>query len=235
MSPVAHPPPEGCALAEPATARALRYYRLRAWVLTLIALTCVMLGTGVQLLVLAEDGSLVLRVVASAANAVSLVATGTGIGGCVNAARMRRTLARHPWVACPYRFHELAGHPVVILIDPLGDRAQYTLAITARPGTWRPLANQKLDKLWFAGDPDTGGVLSPPGGEHLVWARPIRLHPIRRHVLNAIIKPDPNPGMTYRLRPVRTNVGTAHVPSVKRGSSPCRTPTAPPRLPTLLS
>ncbi len=26
--------------------------------------------------------------------------------------------------------------------------------------------------LWWAGDPRTGGVIAPPGGEHLLWVRP---------------------------------------------------------------
>ncbi|HSA52617.1 MAG TPA: hypothetical protein VLH10_21230 [Yinghuangia sp.] len=170
-------PPEGSALARSDTRRALRRYRLRAWSLILLGL--VLYGgawsferhTGLPPIV-----TLALILAAGCAGVFGLVTH-------FQAARMHRVLVRHPWVACACRFHGAGTYPgggnqpVLVLIDPARDGAQHVLAVIATARRARRLRPCDGVDVWFAGDPARGGVVSPPGGGHLLWTRPVLLRP----------------------------------------------------------
>ncbi|MFF7246134.1 hypothetical protein ACFZBU_19745 [Embleya sp. NPDC008237] len=170
---------EGVALSLHATARALRVYRLRAVVTTVIGSACT--GAWFAVLSTAED---------SAGEAwggwgtvplvVGVVALVIGIGALVLGRRMRRTLARHPWVTCSCRFRDPADGdgawgPPLVIGDRAGDGTQYALTVVSMSHRWWHLHKCDGGDVWFAGDPAHGGVVSPPGGELLLWTRPSRL------------------------------------------------------------
>ncbi|MEU8133932.1 hypothetical protein [Streptodolium elevatio] len=175
-------PPEGSALAEPGTRRALRGYRLRAWSL-------ILLGGALYAAAWILERQTDLPPVWTLATILAAGCAGVfGLVTQVQAARMHRVLARHPWVACACRFHAPATYPtagnqsVVVLIDPARDGAQHVLAVVATARRARRLAPCDGSKVWFAGDPARGGVVSPPGGGHLLWTRPVLLRPWSRYV-----------------------------------------------------
>jgi hypothetical protein len=182
MKPLVPPPPEGSALAEPATRRALRGYRLRAGALMLLG---AVLYAGAWIVERQADFS-------PAWTLVTILAAGcSGVFGlvlAVQAIRMHRVLARHPWVACACRFHEgpsypgAGNQPVVVLIDPARDGSQYVLTVVATARRARKLRPCDGAKVWYCGDPGRGGVVSPPGGAHLLWTRPVLLRPWSRYV-----------------------------------------------------
>jgi len=175
-------PPEGSALARAETRRALRGYRLRAWSLVLLGLVAY---AGAWTVERHTD-------VPPVATLALILASGcAGVFGVVlhfQATRMRRALARHPWVACACRFHDRGSFPgagnesVLVLIDPARDGAQHVLAVVATARRARRLRPCDGAEVWYAGDPTRGGVVSPPGGGHLLWTRPILLRPWSKYV-----------------------------------------------------
>ncbi|MDI2129970.1 hypothetical protein [Yinghuangia seranimata] len=175
-------PPEGSALAEPATRRALRGYRLRAWGLILLGAVLYAAAWAVERHTdVPSPWTLAVILAAGCAVVFGLVAQ-------VQSARMHRVLSRHPWVACACRFHEPGSYPgasnqsVLVLIDPARDGSQHVLAVVATARRARRLRPCDGAKVWFAGDPARGGVVSPPGGGHLLWTRPFLLRPWSRYV-----------------------------------------------------
>jgi hypothetical protein len=175
-------PPEGSALAEPATRRALRGYRLRACALMLVGAMLYAAGWGVERYADLPAAWTLLLILASGCCVVF------GLVAHVQATRMRRVLARRPWVACTCRFHEPPTVPgggnqsVLVLIDPAGDGAQHVLAVVATARRARRLRPYDGTKVWYAGNPARGGVVSPPGGGFLLWTRPILVRPWSRYV-----------------------------------------------------
>ncbi|MEU4093219.1 hypothetical protein [Streptomyces sp. NPDC026673] len=100
-----------------------------------------------------------------------------------NAARMRRRLRRHPWRSYPVsvRPPRLAG-PVVRLRPSDGDKV-FVQAVVSLNFRWHLV--QGSATLWFCGFPGRGGVLAPPGGAPLLWARRIRIPYARRRLERA--------------------------------------------------
>ncbi|MGW1996882.1 hypothetical protein [Embleya sp. NPDC001921] len=170
---------EDVALSLHATARALRVYRLRAVATTVIGLAST--GAWFAILSTAGDGGdgawggwgMVPLV-------VGLAALVSGTGALVLARRMRRTLSRHPWVNCSCRFRDPADGdgawgPPLVIGDRAGEGTQYALTVVSMSHRWWHLHKCDGGDVWFAGDPARGGVVSPPGGELLLWTRPSRL------------------------------------------------------------
>lgn len=98
------------------------------------------------------------------------------VGGAVvrhRTQRMRRVLGTRPWaaqvsVALP---RGLNGAAVVLGGPGAGE------LLPLRPHTSQsrfPLLNGPAGVLWWCGDARTGGVLAPPGGRELIWAKPVR-------------------------------------------------------------
>lgn len=175
-------PPEGSALAEPGTRRALRRHRLRAWGLLLAGAVLYAAAWGLERNTELPPVWTLATILLAGCAAVFAVSTH------VQAVRMHRVLVRHPWVACACRCHDGSTYPgggnqlVLVLIDPARDGAQHVLTVVATARRARRLRACDGAKVWFAGDPARGGVVSPPGGELLLWTRPVLLRPWSRYV-----------------------------------------------------
>ncbi|MEU9617704.1 hypothetical protein [Streptomyces sp. NPDC048155] len=98
------------------------------------------------------------------------------VGGAVvgrRARRMRRALGAGPWVAHASVALQRGSSGAVVVLGGPGQGELLPLA----PSTaqWRfHLLNGPGGVLWWCGDPRRGGVLAPPGGTELIWAKPVR-------------------------------------------------------------
>ncbi|MFB7553674.1 hypothetical protein [Streptomyces sp. NPDC056154] len=139
------------------------------------------------------------------------------VGGAVvrhRARRMRRVLGAGPWVArTSVALQRGSGGAVVVLGGPGPGEL---LPLAPSTAQWRfHLLNGPGGVLWWCGDPRKGGVLAPPGGTELIWARPVR-------------------GRRARSIAARPQVGALHTrpapsrPQIARGSTaPSRPQIAP--------
>ncbi|MFJ9680137.1 hypothetical protein ACIRP2_19025 [Streptomyces sp. NPDC101194] len=98
------------------------------------------------------------------------------LGGAVvmsRARRMRRVLGAAPWVAhTSVALQRGSSGAVVVLAGP---EPGELLPLAPSTAQWRfHLLNGPGGVLWWCGDPRNGGVLAPPGGTELIWARPVR-------------------------------------------------------------
>ncbi|SCD40413.1 hypothetical protein GA0115241_10174 [Streptomyces sp. DpondAA-D4] len=94
--------------------------------------------------------------------------------------RMRRVLGSRPWTAHASVAVQRGGGSaaVVLAVGPDGDEL---LVLTPLTVQWRyHLLTDTAGVLWWCGDPRTGGVLAPPGGEELIRARPLGTRRARR-------------------------------------------------------
>ncbi|MCX4796527.1 hypothetical protein OG497_21120 [Streptomyces sp. NBC_01242] len=89
------------------------------------------------------------------------------------ARQMRRVLGAGPWVAhSSVALQRGSSGAAVVLSGPGTDEL---LPLAPSTPQWRfPLLNDPGGKLWWCGDPRKGGVLAPPGGTELIWAKPVR-------------------------------------------------------------
>ncbi|WP_031157923.1 hypothetical protein [Streptomyces erythrochromogenes] len=86
--------------------------------------------------------------------------------------RVKAVLRSYPWCEWPCR-HPLRppGSPATIAI-PFREDFTATLRILPFPIALAQLENDHPDRIWFAGDPRFGGVVSPVGGHY-----PVRVVP----------------------------------------------------------
>ncbi|MFI5744876.1 hypothetical protein ACIBBE_02920 [Streptomyces sp. NPDC051644] len=98
------------------------------------------------------------------------------LGGAIvrsRARRMRRVLSAGPWVAHTSVTQQSGTSGAVVVLS--GPGPGELLALTPFTTQWRlHLLSSPAGVLWWCGDPRTGGVLAPPGGTELIWARPVR-------------------------------------------------------------
>ncbi|WP_030965194.1 hypothetical protein [Streptomyces sp. NRRL S-378] len=86
--------------------------------------------------------------------------------------RVAAVLQAYPWRDWPCRYPRRAtGSPATIAI-PFRDDFTATLRILPFPIALAQLENDHPDRIWFAGDPRFGGVVSPVGGHY-----PVRVVP----------------------------------------------------------
>ncbi|MET9817189.1 hypothetical protein [Streptomyces sp. NPDC006355] len=175
------------ALALPATARAVADHRRRAWRWVGTGITAALIGLafgpGVD-----EAGVGWLPALAGFCVVCGPAAAAVGVAALVTARRMRHAVAAHPWMACgavaiptgqgPPRV--VLRHPVTDTLIPLSVRTMAPRHHLADPGPG--------GVLWWAGDPGTGGVIAPPGGEHLLRVRPTRSRRLRRRDAEAAVR-----------------------------------------------
>ncbi|MGW8763495.1 hypothetical protein ACWGN5_13440 [Streptomyces sp. NPDC055815] len=161
------------------TARALERYRRKASVLT---------GAGAVLLVLAlAVGELLGGTWAGqAATGLCLIgipSLGAGIGSWFNAWRMRRALGSGTWSAHPaVAIGDGRTATTVVLRSP--DRSEaWPLTVIATRQRYELVRPGPDGVLWWCGDPRAGGVLAPPGGGELIWAKRVRHAHVRRRVV----------------------------------------------------
>ncbi|WP_030690826.1 hypothetical protein [Streptomyces globisporus] len=164
-----------CALDVEETAGALGRYRRRAgWLIGAGGVTSA-LAVGLGALGVSAPVSWIL--------ALGIVALGAGAGSLVLARRMRRALGAGVWSAHPA---VAVGHSryatSVVLRSPDGGEA-WPLTVIATRQRYELLRPGPDGVLWWCGDPRTGGVLAPPGGGELIWAKPLRGARVRRRIV----------------------------------------------------
>ncbi|MEU6016316.1 hypothetical protein ABZ826_20320 [Streptomyces sp. NPDC047515] len=103
------------------------------------------------------------------------------VGGAVvrhRARRMRRVLGAGPWVAHTSVALQRGSRGAVVVLG--GPEPGELLPLAPSTVQWRfHLLNGPGGVLWWCGDARTGGVLAPPGGTELIWAKPVRGHRAR--------------------------------------------------------
>ncbi|MFE5076386.1 hypothetical protein [Streptomyces halstedii] len=107
-------------------------------------------------------------------------ALGLGLWQRGRVRRMRRVLGSRPWTAHASVAVQRGGGSaaVVLAVGPEGDER---LVLTPLTVQWRyHLLTDTAGVLWWCGDPRSGGVLAPPGGEELIRARPLGTRRARR-------------------------------------------------------
>ncbi|MFC9591929.1 hypothetical protein ACFTUC_19335 [Streptomyces sp. NPDC056944] len=168
-----------CALGVRETAAALERYRRRAVSLVIGGLVTIAVATLIAAL-LVGTGSTGAAIIPFGIGIVSL---GGGIGSLVNARRMRRTLAAGTWSAHPaVAIGSSAYATSVVLRSPDGSEA-WPLTVIATRQRYELLRPGPDGVLWWCGDPGGAGVLAPPGGGELIWAKPMRGGRVRRRIL----------------------------------------------------
>ncbi|WP_128984316.1 hypothetical protein [Streptomyces roseicoloratus] len=185
-----------CALGREATARALGRYRRRVVWGTAAGAVLVGLGLGFGLLPggllpgvpgaggPGAGGGTWARDVAAGLCTAGVLMLLVGLGALRTARMMRRTLAAGPWSAHPAVAVVRGGMTpaTVVLSDPDAGRA-WPLVVAATRQRYERVRPGPDAVLWWCGDPGSGGVLAPPGGAELVWARPVRGHHTRRRAV----------------------------------------------------
>ncbi|MEU1281053.1 hypothetical protein [Streptomyces sp. NPDC005805] len=166
----AHAPVPAPAPADPRTAGALRAYRRRAGRLVLGgALVAVAVAAAMAAGVAEPVGQLMAPVIT-----FSLMACAIGLGSLAVARRMAAALGAGPWRACAARAVpqglQAAG---VVLADPVTGEL-LPLRVVALQQRYPVADPGPAGVLWWCGDARRGGVLAPPGGGSLIWARPVR-------------------------------------------------------------
>ncbi|CAM5473710.1 hypothetical protein STANM337S_03229 [Streptomyces tanashiensis] len=161
------------------TAGALDKYRRRAGGLILAGVVTLALAVGFWALLVDTVSS---RTAAMPfVPGILLLGGGTGMWGL--AWRMRRALGAGTWSVHPA---VAIGHgrtaTTVVLRSP--DRSEaWPLTVIATRQRYELVRPGPDGVLWWCGDPRVGGVLAPPGGGELIWAKPVRGGHVRRRVV----------------------------------------------------
>jgi hypothetical protein len=189
------------ALDVPATHAALRRHRRRSLAMLLGAIV-LFFATGALLGAAGEPDEGVAATLAFGTMLAMVGLLGFGAFGLAATMTMRRALRRHPWRLYGCRFRELHsgltpnGTPVLIL------DGEHTVTITSTAWRWRALDACDGGEVWFAGDPRSHGVASPPGGSHLLAARAPRWRRRRERLCRMVLEePAPGSGATTTTRP----------------------------------
>ncbi|SED06412.1 hypothetical protein [Streptomyces sp. TLI_105] len=166
------------ALGVEATAGALERYRRRAGRLIVVGVVTLALAAAVGI-----TGIIGVSGPVSWVLALGIVSVGGGIGSLVLARRMRRALGAGVWSAHPAVAVGQSRYATsVVLRSPDGGEAWPLTVITTRQ-RYELLRPGPDGVLWWCGDPRRGGVLAPPGGGELIWAKPLRGARVRRRIV----------------------------------------------------
>ncbi|KQX45516.1 MULTISPECIES: hypothetical protein [unclassified Streptomyces] len=115
--------------------------------------------------------------------ALGIICLGAGLGSRFMARRMRRTLGGGVWSALPSAAAARTGHATTLVLRaPDGDEA-WPLTVIATRQRYETVRPGPDGVLWWCGDPRTGGVVAPPGGGPLIWAKPLRGERVRRRIV----------------------------------------------------
>ncbi|MER5306704.1 hypothetical protein ABT034_02740 [Streptomyces sp. NPDC002773] len=159
------------------TAGALRRYGRRAGEVMVIGGVLFALAAGVALVAPGETwtGDLIGALVV-----LGVLTSVTGAGAWALARRMRRALGSGGWSAhAAVSVRSMRSTEAVVLRSLDGD-GLWPLEAVAMRHRYELLRPGPDGVMWWCGDPSRGGVLAPPGGGALIWARPVR-HRRARH------------------------------------------------------
>lgn len=212
------PPATGPAWNHEPTRRWLRRYAARSLALLLMA-AAILIVAG---LVIGDDGGT--NGPATAAALVLIVADifviGATVGVWLAAGYARWRLAKSPWRSCPCRFVVLpslqgSGEPTLVLDD--GGQDHVLCPLTVKP-RWRALDACDGKRIWFAGDPESGGVVAPPGGAPLLWVYRPRSERRRARLLQRAAKHDVRSSSITADDPERAHATDLAIRSLRLGA-----------------
>ncbi|MEU3748150.1 MULTISPECIES: hypothetical protein [Streptomyces] len=168
-----------CALDVEETARALERYRRRAVGLIVAGLVTVALAGGLGA-VFADSWP---RGAVNLPLALGIVTLIGGAASLFGARRMRRTLGAGIWSAHPAATVGGKGHATSLVLRAPDGPETWPLAAVATRQRYEQVRPGPDGVLWWCGDPRVGGVLAPPGGGPLIWAKPLRGEHVRRRIV----------------------------------------------------
>ncbi|RJO72225.1 hypothetical protein D5S18_24000 [Nocardia panacis] len=162
-------PPAG---SWPATKSALRRAVTVSLLSTLGAIACVAVLLGIWVAIVANwhRGGAAFSRIAAAPTVAAFVIGYACLLVSGDGWRKRRALRGHSWICWPARYVSHGNNQWIQLIGPTGASMAY---LDAKGG----LFNDSTAEVWFAGDPQSGGLLSRPGGGDLCTASPKRVSP----------------------------------------------------------
>ncbi|MER6094365.1 hypothetical protein ABT154_00560 [Streptomyces sp. NPDC001728] len=159
--------------------------------------------TGVVLLV-AAVGVGVLRPGEWATSVVSplvglgIVALVIGVGARSLAPRIRHALGTGAWSAHAAVPVARTWHAATVVLSDPDSGEMWPLTVVTTRQRYERVRPGPDGVLWWCGDPRTGGVLSPPGGGELVWAKPVRGGAARRRIVERAVRA----GLPHRAVPL---------------------------------
>ncbi|WP_426403830.1 DUF308 domain-containing protein [Streptomyces sp. R-07] len=113
---------------------------------------------------------------------IAVLTLGAGLGSRILAWRMRRALGSGAWSAHPAVSVRSMRTEAVVLRSPAGEEL-WPLEVIAMRQRYEPVRPGADGVMWWCGDPARGGVLAPPGGGVLIWARPVRQRRARQRIV----------------------------------------------------
>jgi hypothetical protein len=156
------------------TRAALRRYTARACWPIAAGLALAIVGGGLLRMVGGEGSGGADEQAAGWVGVMGFLLIAFGLVVFFNALRMWVWLRRHPWQPWPSRFRVLPGlgngSPTLVLTRE-EDGREFVLSVVGVKWRWKALDDCDRGEVWMAGDPTRGGVVAPPGGTHLLWAR----------------------------------------------------------------
>ncbi|WP_306328662.1 hypothetical protein [Streptomyces venezuelae] len=180
----------------PETAKALDRYGRRAS--TVMTSGCVLFAPAAGVALVAPGASWAGDLI-GALVALGVLVAGAGAGSWALARRMRRALGSGAWTAhAAVAVRDMRSTEAVVLRSPDGD-GLWPLEVVAMRQRYEPLRPGPDGVMWWCGDPTRGGVLAPPGGGALIWARPVK----HRRARQRIVERAAGTGLLRRAAPVQ--------------------------------
>ncbi|MFD0367278.1 hypothetical protein [Streptomyces sp. NPDC127114] len=122
--------------------------------------------------------------VAAGLGTSGLIVLLVGLSALRTAGLMRRTLAAGRWSAHPAVAVVRGGMtPASVVLSSPHDGQAWPLVVAATKQRFEQVRPGPDAVLWWCGDPGSGGVIAPPGGAELVWAKAVRGHHTRHRTV----------------------------------------------------
>jgi hypothetical protein len=131
----------------------------------------------------------------TALSAMGLIIMSFGIVALLNSLRVWWFLRTHRWEAWDCRFAVVRatgygnGSPTLVIEK---DGRECVLGLISFVWRWEAFRECDGKQVWMAGRPEKGGVVAPPGGFHLSWARRPRTSSWRERIRRRVVeRPEP--------------------------------------------
>ncbi|MEU2073256.1 hypothetical protein [Streptomyces sp. NPDC013489] len=154
----------------PETVRALDRYRRRAVELTVSGIVVIALAVGVGAMFPGNRTA----DVAAPLGGLGAVALIGGLGAWRIERRMRYVLRAGSWSAHAAVAVERTWSSATVVLSAPRHEEVWPLTVVALRHRYDAVRPGPHGVLWWCGDPHSGGVLTPPGGGELIWAKPVR-------------------------------------------------------------